>query len=315
MSSDPGIEETRPNTTAAEPPAGEGTSQAGRADTAIGAMLDSTRQPLYGQGIVVSLIAAAFLLVLAILAVREQETATGIPATETTGPLYWGLAVLFIAIIGAGAQYSEFSAAKAAEALGHTRRKRDLPMAWVVPAVGMAAAILLVATLHNTLMFVVGPAIAFFAVGGSLLARDLLDDATEATARTASIVHMIVIHVVAFLALSAVYLNRMTLWVSVPLVALFSGLLILETLERGHAPLRRRVLYAVIGAYVMAQAMIVVDWWLTYGWTGGGVLLVCFYIIAGILLVQTQRDEVRPRDLAEFGVVGAIALVILIITR
>lgn len=315
MASESGAEETTPDTTAVEPSAGEGSAHANRADAAIGAMLDSTRQPVYGQGIVVSLIAAAFLLVLAILAVREEETATGIPATETTGPLYWGLAVLFIAIIAAGAQYSELSAAKAAEALGHTRRQRDLPMAWVVPAVGMAAAILLVATLHNTLMFVVGPAIAFFSVGGSLLARDLLDDATETTARTASTVHMIVIHVVAFLALSAVYLNRMSLWASVPLVALFSGLLILETLERGHAPLPRRLLYAGIGAFVMAQAMVIVDWWLTYGWTGGGVLLVCFYIIAGILLVRTQRDEVRPRDLAEFGIVGAIALVILIITR
>jgi hypothetical protein len=314
MSSEPEVDETTKNVAAETTPA-EGSASASRPDTAIGAMLDSTRQPVYGQGIVVSLVAAACLLVLAILAVREQETATGVPATETTGPLFWGLAVLFIAIIAVGAQYSEMSAARAAEALGHVRKPRELPTAWVVPSVGMAGAILLVATLHNTLMFVVGPAIAFFAVGGSLLARDLLDDATDTTARTAATVHMVVIHVVAFIALSAVYLNRMSLWAAVPLVVIFSGLLILETLERGSSGAPRRVLYAALGAFVMAQATIVLDWWLTYGWTGGGVLLVCFYIIAGVLLVKTQRDIVRPRDLAEFGIVGLIALAILIITR
>jgi hypothetical protein len=314
MSSEPEVDETTKNVAAETTPA-EGSASASRPDTAIGAMLDSTRQPVYGQGIVVSLVAAACLLVLAILAVREQETATGVPATETTGPLFWGLAVLFIAIIAVGAQYSEMSAARAAEALGHVRNPRELPTAWVVPSVGMAGAILLVATLHNTLMFVVGPAIAFFAVGGSLLARDLLDDATDTTARTAATVHMVVIHVVAFIALSAVYLNRMSLWAAVPLVMIFSGLLILETLERGSAGAPRRVLYAALGAFVMAQATIALDWWLTYGWTGGGVLLVCFYIIAGVLLVKTQRDVVRPRDMAEFGIVGLIALAILIITR
>jgi hypothetical protein len=107
----------------------------------------------------------------------------------------------------------------------------------------------------------------------------------------------------------------MSLWAAVPLVVIFSGLLILETLERGSSGAPRRVLYAALGAFVMAQATIVLDWWLTYGWTGGGVLLVCFYIIAGVLLVKTQRDIVRPRDLAEFGIVGLIALAILIITR
>ena len=85
-------------------------------DMPVGSTIEQARQPVYGQGIVVSLLAAAFLLVLAILAVREQETATGVPATETTGPLFWGLAILFTAAIAVGSQYSERSAARAAAA-------------------------------------------------------------------------------------------------------------------------------------------------------------------------------------------------------
>ena len=48
-----------------------------RSEAPVGASIDRARQPVYGQGIVVSLIAAAFLLILAILAVREHETITG----------------------------------------------------------------------------------------------------------------------------------------------------------------------------------------------------------------------------------------------
>lgn len=285
-----------------------------RTDSPVGASIERARQPVYGQGIVVSLIAAAFLLILAILAVRERETVTGTPATETTGPLFWGLAVLFTLLIGVGAQFSEISASRSATALGHPRRKRDYPTAWIIPVCGMFAAIMLVATLHSTAMFVAGPVIAFFAVGGSLLARDLLDDATDATLRTAATVHTIVIHVVAFLGLSGIYLNKMSLWWSVSLVAIFSFLLILENMERGSAPMQQRAFYAFLGAIVMSVVMVYVNWWLTYGWTGGGVLLVAFYAVAGVLLVQTQHGVVRRRDLVEFLAVAAVVLAILIIT-
>jgi hypothetical protein len=313
MMSDSGLLEPA-NAEAREELPQEDSEQLLRSDLPVGSSMERARQPVYGQGIVVSLLAAAFLLVLAILAVREDETATGVPATETTGPLYWGLAVIFTIAIAIGAQYSEFSAAKSAAALGHPREPREYPTAWIVPVVGVAGTILLVATLHNTAMFVLGPLLAFFSVGGSLLARDLIDDATDGTYRTASAVHTVVIHVVAFVALTAVYLNKMSLWVGVPLVAIFSFFLILESLERGNAPLRTRIGYAALGAYLMSLSMIFLDWWQTYGYTGGGVLLVCFYIIAGVLLAQTQRGVVRTKDLIEFAVVGAIALAILIVT-
>lgn len=285
-----------------------------RSDAPVGATIERARQPVYGQGVVVSLIAAAFLLILSILAVRERETVTGTPATETTGPLFWGLAVLFTMLIGVGAQFSEISAGRSAAALGHPRKKRDVPTAWIIPVAGMFAATLLVATLHSTAMFVAGPVIAFFAVGGSLLARDLLDDATDATLRTAATVHTIVIHVVAFLGLSAIYLNKMSLLAAVPLVAVFSFLLILENLERGTAPMPQRVFYAGLGALVMAVVTVFLDWWLTYGWTGGGVLLVAFYLVAGILLLQTQQGIIRRRDLVEYFAVSAIVLAVLIVT-
>jgi hypothetical protein len=275
--------------------------------------MEIVRQPTYGQGIVVSLVVAAALLVLAIMAIRDAEN-TGLPLTETTGPLFWGLAVLIAIGAAIGAEFSEVTAARAAESLGQPRKPSTIPSAWAVPLVATIAAVLLVATHHNTVMLVAGPAIAFFGVAGALLSRDLLDDATEASTRTAATIHTFVIHVVAFLALSGVYLNKMSSWVSAPLVGIISGILILETLERGQATRHQRIFYAILGGAVMAEATIALNWWPTYGWTGGAVLLVCFYVVAGVLLARTQRGSLRSRDLVEYGAVGGAALLILALT-
>ncbi|MEA2523792.1 MAG: hypothetical protein QOG89_3034 [Thermomicrobiales bacterium] len=284
-----------------------------RAAHAPGVAMEIVRQPTYGQGIVVSLVVAAALLVLAIMAIRDAEN-TGLPLTETTGPLFWGLAVLIAIGAAIGAEFSEVTAARAAESLGQPRKPSTIPSAWAVPLVATIAAVLLVATHHNTVMLVAGPAIAFFGVAGALLSRDLLDDATEASTRTAATIHTFVIHVVAFLALSGVYLNKMSSWVSAPLVGIISGILILETLERGQATRHQRIFYAILGGAVMAEATIALNWWPTYGWTGGAVLLVCFYVVAGVLLARTQRGSLRSRDLVEYGAVGGAALLILALT-
>lgn len=299
--------------TTAPPPSQGPIVSVTRTANSPGATMEIVRQPTYGQGIVVSLTVAAALLVLAIMAVRDA-TDDGLPLFQTTGFLYWTLAV-FVAIGAAiGAEFSEVTAARAAESLGQPRRSSTLPTAWAVPLVATVGAILMVATHHNTAMLIAGPAIAFFGVAGALLSRDLLDDATEATTRTAATIHTFVIHVVAFLALSGVYLNKMSSWASAPIVGIISGILILETLERGKTTRVQRIFYAILGGAVMAQASVVLDWWPTYGWTGGAVLLVCFYVVAGILLARTQRETMRGRDLIEFGAVGAMALLILAIT-
>lgn len=286
---------------------------ANRSAHSPGVTMEIVRQPTYGQGIVVSLVVAAAVLVLAVMAIRDEAN-TGLPLTQTTGPLFWGLAVLVAIGAAIGAQFSEVTAARAAESLGQPRKVSSVPTAWAVPLIATIAAILLVATHHNTVMLVAGPAIAFFGVAGALLSRDLLDDATEATTRTAATIHTFVIHVVAFLALSGVYLNKMSSWVSAPLVGIFSGILILETLERGQAPRTQRIFYSILGGAVMAEATIALNWWPTYGWTGGAVLLVCFYVIAGVLLAGTQRSALKARDLVEFGAVGGAALLILALT-
>ena len=271
------------------------------------------RQPVYGLGMIVSFGVALAVFVLAIIAIGD-ESSSRVPLAQTTNLIYWFLAILIIAAAGIGSQYAERTAAQAAAAVGRPRPASAMATAWTVPVVATLAAILLVATYHNRLMLLLGPLLAFLGNAGALLSRDLLDDAGDAAHRTATAIHTLVIHAVAFLALSAVYLNKLSTWVAAPLVGIIAGLLVVETLERSTAPKQRRVLYAILGGAVVAEAMIALNWWQTHGWTGGAVLLVCFYLAAGVLLAATQRTLLRTRDLGEFGLVGLVAFAVLAAT-
>lgn len=276
-----------------------------------GAGVQPVDQPGSGLGLIVSVIVSAIVFVLAILA-TGQATPNRTPMLQTTTIWFWVVAGIVIVGAGFGAEYAERAASHGFAA--GSRRSASLPTAWIVPAVATAAAVMLVATFHNTLMMVVGPLAAFLGNAGALLSRDLLDDATDSSQHTATVIHTIVVHAVAFLGLSAIYLNKLPTPAAVPLVVIFGGLLLLETLERSVAERPRRLIYATVGAIFLGQATIALNWWLTHGWTGGAVLLVCFYVAAGVLLAVSQRSAVRLRDLMEFGLVGLVALVVLAIT-
>jgi hypothetical protein len=294
-------------------PAPGATGTTPRPGSTPGSGMQDVKQPAYGQGIFVSGGTALAMLVLSIYAIQDAEN-TGIPITETTKPLFWGLAIITIIAAGVGAQFVERNAASAAVAVGQPRGTQLMQTAWTVPVVATSAAIMMIATYHNTLMLIVGPAIAFFGIAGSLLSRDLLDDVTETTQRSATTIHTLVIHAIAFLALSAVYINKIDSIISAPLVGIFSAILILEALERGVISRPTRMLYSLVGGLLMAEMTIVLNWWPTHGWTGGAVLLVCFYLISGIMVVRAQRSVLSGRDLIEYGLVSGTALFLLAVT-
>lgn len=268
------------------------------------------RQPAYGQGVVVSLLVAAGLLLLAVISVGTGKDADP-PILEQTDALYWIIAAAVLVIAAIGAQFAERTATRAAEAVGEGRPLTSMATAWAVPFVATLSAILLIATFHNRVMLIAGPLIGFLGVAGSLLSRDLLDEADEQSGRVASTLHTLVVHSVAFLAFSAIYLNKLSTGVAAPAVGLIAGILILETLERSNVDPSRRVVYAILGGWIVGTMMVPLNWWPTYGWTGGAVLLAIFYATAGLLLVQAQRAWVAGRDLIEFAGVASVALLLL----
>jgi len=276
-------------------------------------MLQSLRPPAYGQGVILSVVVAAVVLVLAIIATGDGDE-TGIPMTETTPPIFWGIAVLLIIGAGAFAQYVEISTIRLGADGSAQTRGQSLPTAWAGPVIATLAAVLLVATYHNTAMLLVGPAVAFLGNAGALFARDLLSDATAQTERTAIAVHAIVLHIIGFLALSTVYLNKMSIWAGGILVFLISAALLVELLDIGSLTAASRVLYSLVGGWIMVQCLIMLDWWPTYGWTGGAALFVCFALISMALTAIAQGQKPKRRDLALYGGIAVIALIVLAVT-
>lgn len=271
----------------------------------------STNQPGSGLGLVISVAIAAVVFALAIYATGSATT-NPLPLAQTTNALYWAVGVAAVVASGIGAVYADRTASRARDraALGLT----EVTTAWIIPVVATATAIVLVATFHNQAMFVVGPLIAFLGNAGALLSRDLLDDADDSAQRTATTIHALVIHSVAYLAMTAIYLNKLSTPAAALLAAVATTLLAAETLERSAIDPARRIALALLAGGAVAAAVPPLTWWPTHGLTGGAVLFVIFYLAAGVIQTGIERRGLRPRDGILYGLVPLAALLVLAIT-
>lgn len=271
----------------------------------------SGTQPGAGLGLIVSGAVAAVVFVLSIYA-SGSPTSNPLPLAQTTNALYWAVGLLATAGAGLGAVYADRTAVR-----GRDPESTLLPplnTAWVVPVIATGAAIVLVATFHNPTMIVAGPLIAFLGNAGAFLSRDLLDDAEDSAQRTASTIHSLVVHIVAFLALSAIYLNK----VPAPVAALASGvvaaLLAVEALDRKVVLPSRKVLLSLLAGSAVAGVATPLMWWVTHGWIGGAVLFVAFYCALGIIQTVIDHGELRTRDGLEYGLLPMAAFLLLALT-
>lgn len=268
-----------------------------------------SNQPGSGLGLVISVAVAAIVFVLSIYA-TGSPTDNPLPLAQTTNALFWIVAVVATAIAGAGAEYADRTASRAQE-----REAGGISAtAWIVPTVATAAAIVLVATFHNTTMIVAGPLIAFLGNAGALLSRDLLDDADDTAQRTASTVHTLVIHIVALIALTAIYLNKLPALLTALLVGVVAAVLTIEVIDRTPLDPGHKLLLASLAGGILAASSVPLLWWLTHGLTGGAVLYVVFYLVAGVLQTGIIRRGFRPADAIWYGAVPFGAFILLAVT-
>ncbi|MDQ2654235.1 MAG: hypothetical protein M3Z20_14475 [Chloroflexota bacterium] len=272
----------------------------------------SGNQPGSGLGLIISVAVAAVVFVLAIYATGSPTT-NPLPLAQTTNALFWLVGVVVTVAAGLGAVYADRTAFRGTQ-FEDQQVAPDFTTAWIIPAVATTAALLLVATYHNTMMIVAGPLIAFVGNAGSLLSRDLLDDADDTALKTATTIHTLVVHTIAFLALSAIYLNKLPTVVVALLALVVTALLVLESLERRQVLASRKVLLALLAGSAVAAVATPLMWWLTHGWTGGAVLFVAFYIAVGVISAVVTNGTLRMRDAVEYGMVSLVAFVILAVT-
>ena len=63
------------------------------------------------------------------------------------------------------------------------------------------------------------------------------------------------------------------------------------------------------GGVILGEVTWALNYWPLTGWTGGALLLIAFYLVAGLILAQVG-EGLRRRDLLEYGAVAALAFAI-----
>ena len=255
----------------------------------------------YGRALALSLIAAAGLAGLAAMASRLAVTTGTIILFARQEWHFWAAGAALACLVGGlTARFAVVVPRPAG--VGISPRVSTVPL---LPAVATFGGVLLISIYHTVEMIALAPAYLAPALCASLIARYHLDDEVGRARRLARTAHILLTHGVAFLVLAAIYINKVRSLLSASLVALVVFLLLVQIADGERFPTERRLIYAIAGAVILGETTWALNYWPLTGWTGGAVLLIAFYLVAGLLLAQV-REGVRRRDLLEYGLGATI---------
>lgn len=264
-----------------------------------------------GAGLVVTLAYAG------LAAATLRDTVDGVPvsAGDAAWPFWLGTAAVAL-LAGALAQIAiqlarpRLVPPTPADALPSVEDQRRGQLAWVLPALSAVAAVLLVRLAHTLLAAIAGGLAVLLATVAGIVAHYHLRDETPARRATAAAGLTVLTHGVALLLLTAIYTNKWRGLVSVPAITLATLLLLLQLTDGAAAAWLRRLLYAITGSLLIGQLTWPLNAWPAPGWTGGALLLVAFYLIAG-LTIHHLRAALTPRVLVEYLSVAGLAFLII----
>jgi len=171
----------------------------------------------------------------------------------------------------------------------------------------------LVSIYHNTAVIAIAPAAVALVVLAELIARYHLDDEAGRVRRVARTTHILLTHGIAFLLLAAIYISKVRSLLSASVVALLICLLLVQIADGERFPLERRLIYGLVGGVILGEITWALNYWPLTGWTGGAVLLIAFYLVAGLILAQV-RDGLRRRDVLEYGLSAAAMFALVALT-
>ena len=259
---------------------------------------------------------AAVIVVAAYIALANAtlgDTVDGLPvsAIDAAWP-YWlataGTAVLAGAISQVIIHISRPRLAARADArpLPSTEDQRRGNLAWVLPSLTVVASVLLVRLYHTPLAAGIGALAVLLATAATILAHYHLRDERDALRNAASVGLLLFTHGVAFFLLIVIYSNKWRSLYSASAIALATTLMLLQLTDGEEIAWLRRLLYAVVGGLLIGQMTWALNFWAAVGWTGGIMLLVCFYFIAGMSL-HAIRGKLGRREALEYILVSAVA--------
>lgn len=267
----------------------------------------------YGRAAILSVLIALGVAGLAILASSLTVTTGTIVLFAHEQWAFWGAGVALSIV--AGVLVARFARRAPAVATGFPGALvvPILPTLALLPAVATFGVVLLISIYHTAALIAIAPAVLAPTLLVGLLARYHLDNEAGRIRQVARTIHVLLTHGVAFLVLAAVYINKVRSLLSASVVALLICLLLVQIADGERFPTERRLIYGLVGGLILGEITWALNYWPLTGWTGGAVLLIAFYLIAGLILAQV-REGLRRRALLEYGLSAAVMFAIVAMT-
>jgi hypothetical protein len=255
------------------------------------------------------------LAALAVLAVKTQPPVGLVPLIAPEGRSFW-LAGLAVCLLGALIFQVVDRLPELARATALQRGVRydpvpEWPTAWILPFVTLASGTLLLCAYHSLIVALAVTLFGFISLVIGQFARLALYSAEERIRSLGRLVHTLLLYGVGFVSYAMIYVHKLRSLYSATAIFLLAVLLLLQLTEGADVQLDRRVLYAMTGALVLAEATWVLNYWPATGWLGGAVLLAVFHVLAGLTLARVER-ALSWRTIAEYGIMASLAIIVIV---
>ncbi|HUG15156.1 MAG TPA: hypothetical protein VMM78_09070 [Thermomicrobiales bacterium] len=223
-----------------------------------------------------------------------------VPILSSDGRLFYLLALGAVALIAVLAQRAE----RAREALAASRSRfvgqSIVPApatAWILPALTVLGAALLVARHHRPIEIAAATLLAATGVFASLTVRENLPVYVDGRVNPARVAHVVLTIAIAFVVLTLVFMFRMRTLVSGPAIMIVSLLLLIQVHDGVDTWPVRKLAFGALGAVALAEITWALNYWPPVGWYAGAILTVTFTGIALVSGAQMTGTLNRERAL------------------
>jgi len=185
------------------------------------------------------------------------------------------------------------------------------PFAWILPSMLVIGTYLFLRLFDSPPVQVVGTIISSFVLLVVIIAQYYTVGRQERLYGWANIGLNLATYIAGFLIFSAIYVNKWRALISGPLVGLVTFFLTYEILRQSKANNNRLVIYSLVSAFILAEVTWALNYWLLPVLIGGIMLLLIFYVVAGILQAYLTNNLNRA-VLREYLIVSLVSLVLIV---
>jgi hypothetical protein len=227
-------------------------------------------------------------------------------AVQLSDQWLWALLAAGLAIAGTHSVVS-------AHPLAQDRQRWAGFAAWILPgAIGFLAPFLLSLAMGlPSWYWLAGLGLTAALIASVMLLEYYVADPDAAARSTADLALHVLTYVVALTAFVLIYRSRARSLVTATATAVVSAVMAFRLLRGSDRPMGRTALYAGLAGLVMGQSTWALNYWPIHALTGGGLLLLFFYVAVGVAQQHLQRSLTR-RVVIEFLAVAVIGVWLLL---